>query len=260
MKIRLILLLCVSLFLLLPLALFQYILRHSHTKTAFIIPKNFHRLILKTMRIKVSIRGNIPDHGPIIFVANHWSWLDISVLGAVLDGHFVAKSEIAGWPVFGFLAKLQNTIFVSRNDRTKVGQQAGEITKRLSQKRNIILFAEGTSNDGNRVLGFKSSLFSVAKPFDDIKPLIQPVTIYYQNHYGMPLGRKKRPFLAWYGDMDLVPHVLNIFNMGPIEVVIALDNPVSYDDFASRKTLSEYVENRVRLQYNDCNSVQSIYQ
>ena len=146
---------------------------------------------------------------PTLFVCNHSSYLDITVLGSMILGSFVAKTEVASWPFFGMLAKLQRTIFVDRR-RHSTHTQRDDLLARLTEGDNVILFPEGTSNDGNRVLPFRSALFSVAEPRrhgggeGQIKDLIvQPVSIAYVRLNGLPVGHGLRPLFAWYGDMEL---------------------------------------------------------
>ena len=213
------------------------------------IPQKYLKWMCKLLRIHVHIIGTPMTNIPILYVANHWSWVDIPVLGSILKCSFVAKSDIQHWFFFGFLAKLNHTIFVNRTARQDTHNQANMITKHLKQNKAVILFAEGTSNDGNRVLSFKSSLFSVAKPVGELKPFIQPVTLYYHKLYNMPLGRTNRPHIAWYGDMDMISHFINMITLGPIEVIVSFGNAVSYDDFGCRKALTEYVEKSVRNEY-----------
>lgn len=244
-----IVILCLCAFIL-PIIIVQSLVRFFPSCMSQILPMWFHRQVLKLLGIKVVIKGKKSEYAPTLMISNHWSWLDIPVLGAIIKGYFVAKSDIEGWPVFGYLSKLQNTIFVNRTDRRQVGKQTNEITDCLETGKDVILFAEGTSNDGNRILKFKSSLFAVAKPTEKIRPAVQPVTIYYNKLYGMPLGRRNRPFLAWYGDMDLIPHLKDIFNLGPVEVIVHFGETVFYDEFPSRKALSEHIENKVRNTYN----------
>lgn len=214
-----------------------------------IIPLYFHRLFLKLLDIQVVVKGRQSDYAPTIFISNHLSWVDIPVLGSILKGHFIAKNDIASWPVFGYLAKLQNTIFVSRTQRNQVKQQMNSISDYLAQKRNIILFAEGTTNDGNKILPFKSSLFSVTVPTEDYIPAVQPVSICYYQHYGMPLERMKRAIVAWYGDMTMMGHLKDLLSFGPVKVLITFDEPVFYQHFKSRKAMASYIEDRVRLGY-----------
>ena len=116
--------------------------------------------------------------------------MDISVVGSLIDGCFVAKAEIAGWPIFGFLTKLQRSVFVDRRPSRSVTQR-DEIQHRLEAGDSMILFAEGTSSDGNRVLPFKSSLFAVAQRRVNGRPImVQPVSVAFSHLDGMPMGRE----------------------------------------------------------------------
>jgi 1-acyl-sn-glycerol-3-phosphate acyltransferase len=177
---------------------------------------------------------------PTLFVCNHTSYIDIEALGAVVPGCFVAKSEVAGWPGFGLLAKLQRTIFVERRAQRTAGQR-DVMAERLAAGDNLMLFAEGTSNDGNRVLPFKSALFSVAEqPINGSPVTVQPVSIAYTRLDGMPLMRHMRPLFAWYGDMELAGHLWTLLGTGDITVVIEFHSPVTMDQFGSRKALATH--------------------
>ena len=235
---------------LLPAALLQIVFRLLSLKVADYFPSLFHRGMCRIMGIKVTVIGQPVTDRPVITVANHWSWLDIPVIGSVGECYFVAKSEISGWPIFGSLARLQNTIFVNRAAKGRdVAGQVSEITDRLRHKKSVIVFAEGTSNDGNRVLKFKSSLLAVAKPEDDYRPCVQPLTLAYNKMNGMPMGRSDRHNVAWFGDMDMGPHLWNFLKVPQIEVTLSYGEPVYYDEFASRKVLTENVEKTIRNEY-----------
>src|SRR5690606_36949826 len=144
---------------------------------------------------------------------------------------------IAGWPFFGWLAKLQRTVFVERRAaRTAVHRD--ELSERLSRGDNLVLFAEGTSSDGNRVLPFKSAFFAAAEPLPDGRmPLVQPVSIAYTRLGGMPLGRRMRHLYAWYGDMSLLPHLWRVLTSGRGTVEVEFHAPVTLDQFRNRKQL-----------------------
>jgi 1-acyl-sn-glycerol-3-phosphate acyltransferase len=115
--------------------------------------------------------------------------------------------------------------------------------KRLEQGDNLILFPEGTSNDGNRVLPFKSALFGVAEKEIGGQPLtVQPVSISYIRLDGIPVGRRYRPYFAWYGDMEMAGHLWNVFGLGQTTVAIEFHQPVTIAQFASRKLLSAHCE------------------
>ena len=184
------------------------------------------------------IYGRPETAGPVLYVCNHASYLDVTALGAVLDASFIAKSDVAGWPIIGSLCKLQDTVFIDRTVRT-VQQQAALLTRRLEDGDNLILFPEGTSNDGNYVRPFKSTLFRVAEASCGERPVkVQPVTVAYVRLDGLPMGRSLRPYVAWYGDMTLVDHLFRCFGLGRIGVDVIFHDAVDRDAHASRKTLA----------------------
>ena len=204
------------------------------------LPLLFHRGCLWLFDIKVVTLGTMSADRPTLFVSNHISYLDIEVLGSMIQGSFVAKSEVAGWPLFGTLSKLQETVFIDRRARHDVKRQGETLTDRLAEGDNLILFPEGTSSDGNRVLPFKTALFSVAAQRIDDRPLtVQPVSISAVALDGMPLGRLLRPLYAWYGDMSLGPHLWQMAKLGGITVVVEFHPPLTVDAVGSRKALAD---------------------
>lgn len=205
------------------------------------IPILYHRGCLRIIGLSVRVRGRPALPGPTLFAANHASYLDISVLGALIPGSFIAKSEVARWPLFGLLAKLQRTVFVNRHLRREVGAQRDEMRRRLSRGDNLILFPEGTSDDGTRVLPFKSALFSAAGvAFGDGHLPVQPVSIAYTRLDGLPMGRALRPMYAWYGEMKMAPHLWRVLALGQATVEVTFHRPVTLSQFASRKALAEH--------------------
>jgi 1-acyl-sn-glycerol-3-phosphate acyltransferase len=216
-----------------------------------IIPMAYHRLCCWLLDIHIEIRGTMSTTRPTLFVCNHTSYLDISVLGSIITGSFIAKAEVADWPVFGYLAKLQRTVFIDRQRRTTTHHQRDQLAVRLDEGDNLILFPEGTSNDGNRTLPFRSALFGVAERKaenggPEPPPLtIQPVSLAYVRLNGMPIGRSLRPLLAWYGDMELLDHLWHVVGLGRITVAIEFHPPVTLAQFPSRKALSEHCQRAV---------------
>ncbi len=209
------------------------------------IPLWYHRRCCRILGFRVERRGRQSRHKPTLFVANHSSYLDITVLGSLIQGSFVAKAEVAGWFFFGWLAKLQRTVFVERQARRSAAQRDA-MSRRLDDGDSLILFPEGTSDDGNRVLPFKSALLSVAERRPQGEPLIvQPVSVAYTRLDGLPLGRSLRPLFAWYGDMELAPHLWQLAGLGRLTVVVHFHQPVSLEDFASRKQLSNHCRDKV---------------
>lgn len=203
-------------------------------------PRFYHRQCCRVLGFDVRQIGEPAGARPVLFASNHVSYTDITVLGSLIAGSFVAKSEVAGWPFFGWLAKLQRSVFVDRQVRSTV-QQRDAIAERLAAGDALILFPEGTSADGNFILPFKSALFSVV--FNREPPVtVQPVSLAYTKLDGLPIGRRLRPFFAWYGDMDLAPHLWRLLGLGTVEVVVEFHSPVAVADFPSRKALAEFCE------------------
>ena len=201
-----------------------------------------HRMVCRLFGIELDVRGDMSNTHPTLFVANHASYIDIEILGSLIEGSFIAKAEIADWPFFGLLAKLQRSIFVERRG-PRVREQREMLLDRLRSGDNLILFPEGTSNDGNRTLPFKSSLFAIAD-FETAngRLAVQPVSIAYTHLDGIPLGRHLRPFFAWYGDMDLVPHLWSLVRLGRLTARVQFHPPVTLDDFPSRKEMADYCQ------------------
>lgn len=187
-------------------------------------PMFFHKIYCKILGLTLQIEGKKISNYPILFVSNHVSYLDISVLGSLLQSGFIAKKEIKNWPIFGLLTRIGHSVFIERK-REKAYVQKQEILACFKQNRNLTLFPEGTSNDGNRVYPFKSSLFSVIdQTHQDI--MIQPISIAYTKLNGLPIGRQWRPLYAWYGDMALFGHLFFFLGLGKSHVKVTFHPPI----------------------------------
>jgi 1-acyl-sn-glycerol-3-phosphate acyltransferase len=237
-------------------------------------PHRVHKSLCSAFNVDVAVFGEQIEDQPTLFVSNHVSWVDILVLGGVLKGSFIAKDDMSRWPVLGYMATLQRTIFINREKRTDVSNQKKIIQDRLMSGDNLILFPEGTTSEGGRVLAFNSSLFGVAEfPEDKIRVeeakkyipkydddgkeidqpeeeettglLIQPVTIVYRRINNMPAIRTSRPLVAWFGDMAIGPHFKKFIGLNRVEVEIHFHQPVSRNVFKSRKELSSYCQRTV---------------
>ena len=206
------------------------------------VPVLVHRVVVWLLDTKVVVKGEQVKDGAVLFVSNHASYADISIIGAHIRGCFVAKAEVAKWPLFGICAKLSRTVFVDRRARY-ARAQAEEMKRRFAKGDRLILFAEGTSSDGNRVLPFRSSLFATAEIEVDGRPVkVQPVSLAYTRLDGIPMGRHFRPFFAWYGDMDMFSHLWGIVGLGRSTVVLEFHKPVSIRDFPDRKALAAHCQ------------------
>lgn len=236
-----------------PLMPVQEVLVRSGSRWARTFPHWYHRQVCRLLGIRLNIVGELARDRPVLLVANHTTWLDIPVLSAVAPVSFVAKKEVSTWPFVSALARLQRTVFVDRTRRSAVGTTAGEIVGRLAKGDTIVLFAEGTSSDGNRVLPFMTSLFAAAKPSGDDAnaapdAVVQTLSTVYTRLHGLPLGRADRPRVSWYGDMEMRSHAWEVLKSGPLDVEIRIGPPVPLASFADRKELARHSEAQVREQ------------
>jgi len=223
-----------------------------HLPAARTFPMRYHRAVCRLIGVKVNLRGAISEARPLLLVSNHVSWLDITVIGSLVPLSFVAKKEVATWPVFGLFAKLQRSVFIDRNRRGAHAANSA-LAERLKGGEVMVLFAEGTSSDGNKVLPFKSAILGAAAQavreshLSDVA--IQPMAIAYTHRYGLAIGRIERPFYAWYGDMDLLPHIWGVLKNGPVDVSIALGPVHGAAEVADRKELARTLEGEVKRMF-----------
>ncbi len=200
----------------------------------------YWRMVCHVLGLKIRIIGAPAQRTtrPVVFVSNHSSWLDIPALGGAVQGCFVSKDDVARWPLIGTIARLGRSIFVSRNRGDMIAERDA-MQARLAGGDNLILFPEGTSSDGSRVLPFHSAFFAAA--YGAQKPLIQPVSVVFDRLAGLPVGKATRPVFAWYGDMSLAPHAWQVAQWRGKRVTILFHTPIDPAAYASRKALSQAV-------------------
>ena len=184
---------------------------------------------------------------PTLFVANHVSYLDVLALGALTHGTFIAKAEIAGWPLFGLLGRVTRTMFVRRHWRQALVQR-NALAARMRRGESFILFGEGTSSNGLDVLPLKTSLLSVAEPWIVDCPIaVQPVTLAYTRLAdGSPIGPENCDLYAWHADATFVPHLWNVLQLGGVEILVTMGEPVLSWSVASRKVLGRELRAHMR--------------
>jgi 1-acyl-sn-glycerol-3-phosphate acyltransferase len=214
------------------------------------IPRLWHRAAAAIIGIRIHHHGRLETARPLMLVSNHVSWKDILVLGASADVTFVAKAGVRNWPVFGLLARLQRTIFVEREQRSKSGEQAGEMALRMGAGEIVVLFPEGTTSDGNRLLEVKSSLFGAATSAVAASPTglvhVQPVALAYTRIHGLPLGHYHRPMAAWPGDVAMLPHLVSILRDGALDVDVCFGEAITVSTTTNRKLLCAEAETQIR--------------
>jgi 1-acyl-sn-glycerol-3-phosphate acyltransferase len=231
----------------------QWLAQKYRWKSRRTFPHNYHRFLCRLFGIRLTVIGKpVRDRG-VLMVSNHTSYFDILVLSAATPVSFVAKSQVASWPFFGLMAKLQGSVFIERDRRSQTGHSRDLIQQRLQEGDALVLFPEGTSDDGNRVLPFKSALMGAAElelTLDADGPArpvpVQPVCVSYVGLYGIPMGREYRPLFAWYGDMDLIPHLWEAVKTGPIDVVVEFYPPMTAEAEGGRKMLAAKIESLIR--------------
>jgi len=225
----------------------QWLFTRFWPQAARRFPHIYFRIVARLMGIRIDIGGRPVSGKPCLYVSNHLSWLDIIVLSAVRPMCFVAKNEVADWPLFGALATVGRTIYIDRERRHDVRNSGTAIRRRFADNEIVTLFPEGTSSDGNRVLPFRSALMGAADMEVDGEPvLVQPVTIAYTGVHGIPLGRVRRPIFSWHGNMELLPHMLGVARIGPFEATLTFHAPTTIREMAGRKELSRYCEGVIR--------------
>jgi len=211
----------------------------------------YYRVLCRIIGLRVIARGERSTARPHLVVANHISYYDIVAIGSLVAGDFIAKAEIAKWPIFGIMAKAGRSVFIDRR-RNAAGEARDQIQERLDDGDTLIMFPESTSGDGNIMKPFKSALFTVAerevtdRAGHSRKILVQPISIAYTRLNGLPLGVGWRPFVAWYGDMELAPHMWFLSKLGKLTVEVTFHAPVSLAEFKNRKALAAHCDKVVR--------------
>ena len=233
-----------TIFLIFLKTLLQFVSKRISQK----IVQIFHKLLLWLINVNVEIEGKSnPGNVPTLYVSNHLSYLDIPVLGSKINGRFIAKNEISNWPIMGYLSKIGNTIFINRN-LSFLKRNKSIIYDFISKGNSIILFPEGTTSDGIRVLRFKSSLLT---SLEQKNILIQPIVINYESINGIPLNRWLKPIIAWYGDMDLKPHLINVLKLFSIKAKITFLPPLNGKNFTNRKDMTSTLHHAIDSFYSN---------
>ncbi len=230
----------------LPAVVIQSGLALTAGAAARTFPHIYFRTLAKVLGIRVRVEGSPLSGRPSVWISNHVSWLDIIILGAVRPVTFVAKRDVSKWPVFGVMARVGRTVFIDRDRRHQTGSAKARMEQRLQDGETLVLFAEGTSSNGNRVLPFKSALFGAAELSADGAPVkVQPVCLALTHCHGIPLGWAGRSHFAWYGDMALLPHLWNAAKKGPIDVSLRFHEPVGVAEAGGRKALARHCQETI---------------
>jgi len=208
-----------------------------------------YTLLLRTiLNIKVTVDGDEGhlERGGYVIIANHMSYVDGIVLGSIFPIVFVSKKEVRSWPVVGLWNILCGTIFIDRQHKQEVGSMVDEMAAKLKQEANILLFPEGTSTNGERMLPFQT--VPLAAPLRS-RSIIVPATIAYKSIEDRPVSAANRDLIYWYGEMDFITHFWKLLALRGVEVLVTIQPQVECfrypDSSAGRKKLAEDCYNRV---------------
>ena len=221
----------ITIILISPIQLFLVFFKFKYR---YYLPILFHKIILRILSVKVRLIGKNNKYRPLVLIGNQTSYIDIMVLGSLMPISFVAKSEISKWFLFGFLAKMQNTVFITRkNFKTK--ESLKKINKKLNSSYALVLFPEGTTNAGKKILNFKTSLFNLFEHNNTLR--LQNFTLCYTHVNDLPIDSRSRPQVSWYGDMNLLQHLGGLLKLSCLDVTIVF-HPTLFTKGLHRKEIS----------------------
>jgi lyso-ornithine lipid O-acyltransferase len=212
------------------------------------LSRSFTFLVRTILNIKVTVVGEerCMESGGCVMICNHVSYVDGIVLGSMFPIVFVSKREVKHWPIIGPWKTLCGTIFINRQRKDLVASLVREMRQKLNQETNVLLFPEGTSTNGERILPFQTA--PLAAPLRN-RSIIVPVTLAYKSIDDEPVTVANRDLLYWYGDMEFVPHFWKLLSLRSIEVIVTIQPKIECsqykDNSAGRKKLAADCYNRV---------------
>jgi lyso-ornithine lipid O-acyltransferase len=210
--------------------------------------RNYTLLLRLILNIKVTVRGDEGqlERGGYVIIANHVGYVDGIILGSIFPIIFVSKREVKSWPIVGQWNVLCGTIFINRQRKVQVASLIRQMTRKLQQEANLLLFPEGTSTNGEAMLPFQT--VPLAAPLRN-RSIIVPVTVTYKTIDDQPVTTANRDSVYWYGDMEFVTHFWNLLALREIDVLVTIQRKIECfrysDNSAGRKKLAEDCYNRV---------------
>jgi lyso-ornithine lipid O-acyltransferase len=213
-------------------------------------PVRFQRLLCRGLGVRVRLHGEFSTAPIQLIVANHVSWLDIPVLGSLKPMTFLAKKEVGDHRIGREIAALQGVVYVDRRRRTLIPEVNAGMVREMRAGSPVVLFAEATTGDGNRLLRFRSSHFEAirlaAQGDNEGQAVVQPVFLDYSRLAGLPVSRGQRPRVAWYGDMTFLPHFLAYARGGGVTCDVYCGAPIRVLPGMNRKAAARLTEAAVR--------------
>ena len=209
------------------------VVRRLDTRTRASILQRWSVRLLSSIAVNIRVNGHVPERG--LIVSNHLSYLDILVFSAVSACVFVSKREVKSWPGVGWISSLSGSIYIDRARRADTHSVQEEMQVPLSSGMRLVLFPEGTSSDGSRLLHFHSSLF---QPAVDLKIPITAAAL----HYFLSDGDAAREACYW-GNMTLLPHLLNLLTKKEVQARVSFSP--EHMTFNHRKEAARTMQSRV---------------
>lgn len=211
----------------------------------FLVWRNFMmriwaKMLIKVLGIKIIVKGQAPKP-PFYLISNHLSYIDVILFLSQVSCIFVARADLKDWPIWGLLAKSVNTLFINRNNKKDTLRINKLIERAMQESDGIVIFPEGTSSEGSKVLPFKSPLFEYAaqKKFP-----VSYATINYRTGSADPPAHLS---VCWWGGMKFVGHFLDLLKLSKIDAIITFGaTTVQGDD---RKSLARELWERINQQF-----------
>ena len=210
--------------------------------------RGFTWLMRRILNIKITVEGDAAqlDAGGYVIISNHFGYLDGIILGSLFPVIFVSKREVKSWPLVGQWTTLCGTVFINRQKKGLIPLAVNEISRRLKEGANILLFPEGAATNGERMLPFQTA--PLAAPLRSGATII-PVTLAYQTIEGQPVSTANRDLICCYEGMDFAPHFLKLLELRQVEVRVTIRQKIDCsryeDNSAGRKRLAEDCQNHI---------------
>jgi len=210
--------------------------------------RGFTWLMRRILNIKITLEGDAGqlDAGGYVIISNHFGYLDGIILGSLFPVIFVSKREVQSWPLVGLWTTLCGTVYINRQKKGLIPLAVNEISRRLKEGANILLFPEGAATNGERMLPFQTA--PLAAPLRS-RAIIVPVTLAYQSIEGQPVSAANRDLVYCYGGMDFAPHFVKLLALRQVEVSVTIRQKIDCsryeDNSAGRKRLAEDCQSRV---------------
>lgn len=199
------------------------------------------KCLAAVLGLHIRTSGQRPQERGLFIASNHSSYTDILVIGSIIPSVFVAKAEVRSWPLFGLLAGIGGTIFVRRESQRSTLRAVKEAEERLLNSINVVIFPEGTTDDGRQVDRFRSSFFKI--PAEAHLPVL-PLSIYYASVDNLPTAHAPANEMAWH-NTPLLPHFRNLLSKKKIEVRVHFNEVIDVSSASyNRKELADMAHQR----------------